>query len=601
MISRFAFLVCCSLVCLVSSAVLAACQDSDGDGYQNDTLGGCPLPLDCNDQNASIHPGAVEVCNGFDDDCDGSLDEGCDRTCDNIERFPNITRVDPSPDGSHDPDIAWNGEGYAIMWADDVSLPQKAYFALLSKDGEELVKPFRFSNDPATGEGGIHLVWTGRNYGVVWQHAGGNLGENDFLLLSDSGQIISPPGIVQLVPPTRLSLARPRLAYTGLEFGVVWVFQDVYGNTGIYFSRLDGNGTLLSPPGGTVILQAPGLRYDPMLAWNGSEYGLTWQDNRSGTPQIYFMRLDPLGQPIPPGAIALDSGRADVPRIVWADGFWAITFDDIATGDIAMIRLDPQGQPLGPKTQLFPTSPASINQGLAWSGEEFGVLWEDVTNSPWGDNRLGRVDRQGNPLLTQVVVLTGSNFALSGNLVWNGTDYGTVAEDDSEIRFRRVGCNCTDADGDHITTCGGDCNDNDPAVKPGATEICDDLIDNNCDGRSDCADTIACPLKGGSPPGEVTGDAFLSDKVTYTWNAVATATRYDVARGKLSVLRGRQDFTLSECVSGDLPAPPYTDASLPKPGDGFYYLTRAEKGTLNKCLNGTWGNMLRDRTITDCP
>src|SRR5437667_962691 len=69
MISRFAFLVCCALVCLFSSAVLAACQDSDGDGYQNDTLGGCPLPLDCNDQNASIHPGAVEVCNGFDDDC----------------------------------------------------------------------------------------------------------------------------------------------------------------------------------------------------------------------------------------------------------------------------------------------------------------------------------------------------------------------------------------------------------------------------------------------------------------------------------------------------------------------------------------------------
>ena len=67
------------------------------------------------------------------------------------------------------------------------------------------------------------------------------------------------------------------------------------------------------------------------------------------------------------------------------------------------------------------------------------------------------------------------------------------------------------------------------------------------------------------------------------------------------MLRGRQDFTLSECMAGDLPAPPYTDASLPKPGDGFYYLTRAEKGTLNKCLNGTWGNMLRDRTITDCP
>jgi len=37
-----------------------------------------------------------------------------------------------------------------------------------------------------------------------------------------------------------------------------------------------------------------------------------------------------------------------------------------------------------------------------------------------------------------------------------------------------------DADGDGYTTCGGDCNDTDPAVYPGAAELCDGM-DNNCD------------------------------------------------------------------------------------------------------------------------
>jgi hypothetical protein len=43
------------------------CQDADGDGY--------PVGVDCNDSNPAIHPGAIEICNGLDDDCNGLVDE----------------------------------------------------------------------------------------------------------------------------------------------------------------------------------------------------------------------------------------------------------------------------------------------------------------------------------------------------------------------------------------------------------------------------------------------------------------------------------------------------------------------------------------------
>ena len=35
--------------------------------------------------------------------------------------------------------------------------------------------------------------------------------------------------------------------------------------------------------------------YEPYFVWAGSEYGVTWQDNRNGNMDIYFARLDENG------------------------------------------------------------------------------------------------------------------------------------------------------------------------------------------------------------------------------------------------------------------------------------------------------------------
>ena len=54
----------------------AAQRDADSDGYEWILVDGSPGP-DCNDTNPLINPGATEVCDGVDNDCDGQIDEGC--------------------------------------------------------------------------------------------------------------------------------------------------------------------------------------------------------------------------------------------------------------------------------------------------------------------------------------------------------------------------------------------------------------------------------------------------------------------------------------------------------------------------------------------
>jgi hypothetical protein len=61
-----------SIDCADTDCITAPiCIDEDADSYS--------LAVDCDDTDPAIHPGVDELCNLVDDDCDGTIDEGC--TC----------------------------------------------------------------------------------------------------------------------------------------------------------------------------------------------------------------------------------------------------------------------------------------------------------------------------------------------------------------------------------------------------------------------------------------------------------------------------------------------------------------------------------------
>src|SRR5690554_169720 len=90
------------------------CPDRDGDGHADIACGG----TDCNDLDANIHPGAIEICDEFDNNCDGELNEGLScsfyahspqklyrvdpfkKTTTYVTDVPSLTDIDTHPDGT---------------------------------------------------------------------------------------------------------------------------------------------------------------------------------------------------------------------------------------------------------------------------------------------------------------------------------------------------------------------------------------------------------------------------------------------------------------------------------------------------------------------
>jgi putative metal-binding protein len=99
----------------------AACDliDSDGDGFNS-----C---VDCDDSNPGVNPGAAEVCDGLDNNCDSAIDEGdvcCpDADADGVCDFDDNCESAPNPDQS---DRDRDGVGDACDNCDGVSNPDQA-------------------------------------------------------------------------------------------------------------------------------------------------------------------------------------------------------------------------------------------------------------------------------------------------------------------------------------------------------------------------------------------------------------------------------------------------------------------------------------------
>jgi hypothetical protein len=216
------------------------------------------------------------------------------------------------------------------------------------------------------------------------------------------------PGVVCTPLERRISTApgssrSPSVAWNGTGFGVTWQ-DDRDGQWGIYFALLDAQGRLLSED--VRISDGAGVGVTPVLAWTGAGYGVAWQDERDGFEQseIYFRLLDERGAPLGEEVrITNAAGISYWPSLVWNGSGFGLAWSDSRSGrgEIYFVSISAQAEKLGEEAPIIATPGNAYVPALLASGNGYALSYNDDSLDQNFESYFVRLAASGSKLGTE--------------------------------------------------------------------------------------------------------------------------------------------------------------------------------------------------------
>ena len=276
------------------------------------------------------------------------------RSTDNGQTFS--TPIDISQNPGSDPRIAAEGNNVYAVWQGSTS---DIFFAVSSNGGQIFDTPKNLSNNTG-GSFNPEIAISGTNVYVIWEDD--TPGNQDILFArsTNNGQTFSTP-LINISQNTGRSFSSEILAQ-GNSVYVVWE-DDTPGNSDIFFAVSNNNGVSFGTP--INISNNSGDSIFPDIGVSGNNVYVVWNDFTPGNEDILFARSINNGQTFstPPINISQNSGDSFGPLIAVEGNNVYVAWDDETPGnsDIFFARSTDNGQ-------TFSTPPLNISKN---SGSAF--------------------------------------------------------------------------------------------------------------------------------------------------------------------------------------------------------------------------------------
>jgi len=217
------------------------------------------------------------------DERDGNQEIYYKRSTNNGENWGSDTRLTNDGSVSNTPVVAVNGNNIHVVWKDERDGNYEIYYKRSTNNGENWGSDTRLTNDGsysfesvvAVNGNNIHVVWRDNrdgNYEIYYKRSTNN-GENwgsDTRLTNDGSNYYNPV-----------------VAVNGNNIHLVWT-DERDGNEEIYYKRSTNNGENWGSD--TRLTNDGSQSYTPVVAVNENNIHLVWRDNRDGNHEIYYKR-----------------------------------------------------------------------------------------------------------------------------------------------------------------------------------------------------------------------------------------------------------------------------------------------------------------------